>query len=226
MIQFFSVLFTRARYILKDEGLMALLSRVVTFSTRRFLQYGAYSLYEHTMKERNEAAFMPNIQNFTFKVISTNLQADELVRGGFGDFRQHFTHARRALNKGAIAFCIFVGPELAHIGWVAMTEEAKRTFDALPYRVDFSAGQACTGGTVTMPKYRGNGFMTYGYFKRLQFFYDRGFKTSRNAVAEGNVPSQRAHARFGPRIYAKARYLRIMGWKFWREQQLTQQSYD
>ena len=116
---------------------------------------------------------MPKIQDFTFKIVSTNQQADELATEGI-DFRSNFINARRGLDKGALAFCIFVERELAHIGWVAMTEEAKNTFDSLPYQVDFSNKEACTGGTVTIPKYGGKGLMVYGYFKRLQFLKERG----------------------------------------------------
>lgn len=212
-------LINRARYILKTEGLAVLVGRTLLYLKRRLFLFGHFYLYEYIMREMNEADYMPEIQGFTLKVVSTNRQADEIVNEGFKDFRDCpvMMNARRCLDKGAIAFCFFVGREFAHIGLVAMDEEAKNTFDILPYRVDFSHGQACTGGTVTMPKYRGNGFMIYGYFKRLEFLREKGYKTSCNAVAADNKVSQRAHAKFGPRIYARARFLRIARWTFWKE---------
>ena len=133
------------------------------------------------------------------EIITSNQQAGELVARGFDDFRRSFINARQGLDKGAIAFCVFIGRELAHIGWVALNEEAKNTFDDLPYHVDFSNREACTGGTVTIPKYEGNGLMTYGYFKRFQFLNERGIARSRNVVATSNLVSQKVHAKFGPK---------------------------
>jgi hypothetical protein len=127
---------------------------------------------------------------------------------------------RRRLDKGAIAFCILVDKEIAHLGWVAMTEKAKNTFNSAPYRVDFSNKEACTGATWTNTKYRRKGLMVYGYFKRLQFLRERGITVSRNVVAKNNIASQMAHAKFDPKICGEARYLRILWWKFWTEKPL------
>ena len=77
------------------------------------------------------------------KIVATSQQADEMAADGF-DFRLRFVTARRCLDKGATAFCIFSRREIAHIGWVATSEEAKNTFDPPPYQVDFSNRQACT----------------------------------------------------------------------------------
>ncbi len=161
---------------------------------------------------------MPRIQNFTFKIISTTQQADELADEGF-EFHA-LDGYRDDLNRGVIAFCVFVGRELVHIGWVAMTEEAKKSAEDLPYRVVFSNKVACTGGTRTIPKYRGNGLMAYGYFKRFRFLKERGILTSRNAVNAENIVSQKVHAKFGPKIHAKARHIRILKWQLWIEKPL------
>jgi len=209
----------RAKQVLQTEGLIPLLRQGFAFLAASFLQCGTYYLYEHTVTERNEADFMPKIQNFTFKTVSTNQQADELVAGGF-ELGSQITMMRRRLDRGAIAFCIFIERELAHIGWVALTEEAKELVDAFPYKVDFSNGEACTGGTWTDPKYRGTGLMVYGYFKRFQFLKERGKLISRNVVATSNVASQRGHAYFGPKICGEARYLKLLWWKCWREKPL------
>ncbi|MFC1847183.1 hypothetical protein ACFLYS_03910 [Chloroflexota bacterium] len=208
---------------MKTKGFVALISRTLLFLKRRLFVFKNLYLYEHTLQERNEADYIPKIQGYTLKVVSSNRQADEIANEGFEDFRDCpvIVNTRRCLDKGAIAFCFFVGREFAHIGFVAMDEEAKKSFDILPYRVDFSHGQACTGGTVTMPKYRGNGLMAYGYFKRLEFLREKGYKTSRNAVAADSKIAQRVHAKFSPRIYARARFLKIVRWIFWKETPLA-----
>jgi len=160
---------------------------------------------------------MPRIQNFTFRMVGTNEEADKLVASTGYDFRRRFVNAKRSLDKGAIAFCVFASGEIAHIGWVALSEEARKTFDRLPYKVDFSNGEASTGGTITVPKYRGKGLMAYGYFKRLQFLRERGVTASRNAVAVNNIASQKAQAKLGPKICARARYLKLLWWDCWKE---------
>ena len=209
-----SAVLRRAKDIFQAEGLTPLLGRGFDFGRRWFFRYGNYYLYEHTLEERNEADFMPTIQDFIFRIIHTNQEGDELAAATGYDFRRRFVTARHSLDKGAIAFCIFVNGEIAHIGWVALSEEAKNTFDNLPYKVDFSNNEACTGGTETIPDYRGKGLMAYGYFKRFQFLREKGMIASRNAVSKGNIASQRVHAKFGPKICAEARYLKLLWWKF------------
>ena len=197
-----------------------MLGRGFIFLLGHFFLYANYYLYEHTLKERDEADFLPKIQDFTFKIITTNQQADELATAGF-DFGSRHPNDRGGLEKGVVAFCFFIDGELAHLGRVAMNEAAKNCFDSLPYQVDFADKQACTGGTWTNPKYRGRGLMVYGYFKRFEFLREQGMKSSRNAVAVGNIASQKAHARFGPRIYGRGRHIKLFGWRYWKETPIT-----
>lgn len=211
------LLVRRGTDILREEGLGTLAGRCLEYARPLLLEVGSYYLYEHTMEERDEADFLPRIKDFTFKIVRTNEEADELAAATGADFRRRFIGARRCLDGGAVAFCVFVGERIAHIGYVGITEKAKRTFDPLPYRVDFSRKEACTGGTVTVPEYRGKGLMAYGYFKRFQFLLDNGITTSRNAVTKGNVASQRVHAKFGPRTHAEGRLLKVLGLQLWRE---------
>jgi RimJ/RimL family protein N-acetyltransferase len=217
MISELVLMLGRARTILQREGLIQLIERGFDFTRRRLFLYGHYYIYEHTLEERNEADFMPRIQDFTYRIVCSNKEADELAAAIGCDFRRRFITTRKSLDKGAIAFCVFVDGEIAHIGLAALSEEAKNTFDFIPYEVNFSNNQACTGGTETVDKYRGKGLMVYGYFKRFQFLREMGITASRNAVNVNNIASQRAHARFGPKIYAKVRYLKLLGWEFWKE---------
>ncbi len=62
--------------------------------------------------------------------------------------------------------------------------------------------------------------MTYGLQERIQFLRGKGIITARYLVAKKNITSQRVLARFNPRIYAEARYLRILWWKSWEEKAL------
>jgi len=203
--------------IAREEGLRVAAGRSLKHATASLFRAGTYYLYEHTMRERDEADFLPRIKDFTFRIVRSNEEADELAAATGADFRRRFVRARRCLDSGAVAFCVFVGERIVHIGYVGLTEEAKRTVDPLPYRVDFSRKEACTGGTVTVPEYRGKGLMAYGYFKRFEFLLDNGIIISRNAVAKDNVASQRVHAKFGPKTCAEGRLLKVLGLQLWRE---------
>ena len=212
----------RAKDVFQREGLTTLLRRSFDFVRSWFLQYKNCYLYEHTLRERNEADFMPRIGDFTLKIVSTNEEADGLAATTGSDLRRRFIEARRMLDKGAIAFCIFAKGELAHIGWVGMTEEAKKSMGQLPYKVDFAHGEACTGGMWTYPQYRGMGLATYGYFRRCQFLREQGKTVSRNAVATNNVAAQRLFAKFGSRLCAQGHYLKVLWWQFWKERPLNE----
>lgn len=217
-----SAILRRARDIQQTEGIKPLLKRGFAFAKVFFFDYGEYFLYEHPLLvERNENDYLPKIKDFTLKIISSNKEADELAAATGYDFRRRFVSARRSLDKGAIAFCIFVNGEIAHIGFVAMSEEAKNTFDPMPYKVEFSNNEACTGGTETVPEYRSKGLMGYVYFKRFQYLREKGKVVSRNAVEKSNIASQKAHAIFSPRLCAEARYLKLLGWRFWKEKPLV-----
>lgn len=216
-----SELFRRAGEILRTEGFISLVRRAFGVVKLYFWARDTYYLYEHPLLEKEEADFMPVAQNVTANIVFSNDEADVLAAEGF-EFRSRFINARRMLDNGAVALCIFVGKEIAHITWLAMTKEAKNTFDSLPYEVDFLNKEACTGGTFTIPKYRGLGLMGYGIFKKFQLLRELGIERVRHAVRVDNMASRKPYERFNHKIYAKARYLRILRWRLWKELPLTE----
>jgi len=202
----------------KARGIALSIKRRLRLIIASVFQGNKYYLLEHIIKEGNEADFEPALEDFTLKIITTSKQFEELVKSGF-DFKEeninfNFTGS---LDTGAIAFCIFTKHKLAHVGWIAMTEKAKNTFEDLPYHIDFSNGQACTGGTVTVPKYRGKGLMNYSYLKRFQFLKEKGVTCSRSAVNTRTIAAHKVHARFDHVIYGQLRHLKILSWESWRE---------
>ena len=166
---------------------------------------------------------MPKITDFTLKIISTNQEADELEADGL-EFRSQVGNARERLDSRAVAFCIFVGPELANIGWLAMNQQAKDILKEHPLKVEFSENEAYRGGSWTNLKYRGMGLHSYNLFKRLEFLRDKAIASHRAVVHKENTASQSAQANVGAIAYAEARYLRILWWKSWRERPLTTDS--
>ena len=222
-----SWLLRRANTILQIEGLIPLVRRVLAFVlkrvARRSIRYRTYYLCEYAtenVRKLNEADFMPKIDSFTLKIVSTNEEADELEKEGL-EFRSQVRGARQKLDKGAIACCLFVGQELVHKRWIAMSDEVKDSIGEPPYRIDFSNNECCHGGTWTTPKYRGMGLSTYVDFYVLRFMNERGETIHRAAIARGNIAAQKAYGKFTSRMCAEARYLRILWWKWWKEKPLT-----
>ena len=214
----------RAKTILRTEGLIPLVRRGFPFVLGRCFQYGTYYLYEYAtedVRKLNEADFMPKIDNFTLKIVSSNEEADRLEAEGL-EFRSHDLDSRKWLDKRALAFCVFIGLELANIRWIAMTEKAKAAFPE-PYRsIDLANSRALGHGNWTNPNYRRTGLSTYVYLKTLQFLLGKGKVARRGATAKGNIIAQKAYAKLAPRIYAEAHYLKILWWKWWKEKPLEQ----
>ena len=212
----------RARDILQTGGPIPLAKRGFLFVLRLFFEYETYYLHETAatdIRNVNEADFMPKVDNFTWEVISTNQEADALEAGGL-EFRSQVTKARERLDKGAMAFCIFVGKELGSIAWIGRSEQAQASLSEPPYKVDFSNNEVCTGAHWTNPKYRRAGLRVYGSVKRRQFLSEKGIITTRGAIAKWNIAAQRS-AKLSRNIYAEGRYLRILWWKSWKEKPLT-----
>ena len=212
--------FVRAGEVLHTEGPLSLSRRTVAFAALQgrwlYRRRDCY-LYLHHLVERDRAQYLPRLDSYELRVLETDVQAEQLVAEGFEDFRLRFLRSAGDLSLGAVAFCVFVDKKLAHIGWLAMNARAKPYVDPLPFHVAFSDGEACTGGTFTMPEYRGKGLMAYGYYERFEYLRSRGYRFVRNSVETHNVPSQRAHAKFSPEILGTGHFQRVLFWTRWRE---------
>ena len=208
--------------IAKKEGLRGLLLRGLTLPVRRqwlTTMHETRYIYEHTSRKRDVMDFMPDMCDFTLHIVSTNQQADILEADGY-EFRSYQPRQSRGLDIGAIAFCMFVGQELAHIGWVALTEEAKPYIDSWHYQVDFVNKEACTGSSSTLPQYQGKGLFKYGYYRRFEYLVEMGIEKVIASVDINNAASNKVHAKFHPKIRAKVRYLKLLGWESWKEWKL------
>ena len=205
----------RARYILRHEGWRAFLNQGFSFVTNRFLSCGTYYLYEKELTPGSiEIEVSPRV-DCTARVISSLDEFHELLREGYDVKAMSFTPA---LEKGALAFCIFVGQALASVTWVALSEEAKEHVDYLPFKVNFQAGEVCSGASYTDPTYRAKGLLAYTYSHIFPHLAGKGIRKDKFSIAVDNTASQKAHARFSPLITGRGRYLRILWWHSWKEQ--------
>jgi len=211
-------LFTRARDIYREEGLLPLIKIIFAFILSPVVdEYNNFYIYERPLKEGEEADHLHKIKNVTNKVVETVEQLEELTSEGFELSSLDISLAHYRLSKGAIAFLTFVDSELAYSSWAAFTKEAKKTVNRYPYKVDFKNHEITGGELWTNPKYRRQGLAYYSSYIREQFLISRGATRNRFIVLADNEAAQMGAAKGGAKLLAKARYLRIFGLQFWRE---------
>ena len=208
------ILYQRAKYILRNEGWRAFVRQGFSFVRNLFFSYGSYYIYEKNLSSTDEEIkFKPKI-DCTPRVISRPDEFDQLIARGY-DFKA--MNFRRKLEKGALAFCFFVGKELVHVTWLARTKEAKQEIDYLPFKVDFKAGEVCSGDSSTDPAHRGKGLLAHTYCHVFRYLANDGIVKDRFSIDVNNIASQKAHAKFNPVITGKGRYLKILWWQSWKE---------
>lgn len=183
---------------------------------RCIFDYRRFYLYEHRHVVRDSTPFLPSLDAFDEYFVSSNDEADRLARDR-QDFRDIVPRARLALERGAVAYCVYTGHELAHVGWLATSAPARRVLDHLGYNVDFESGEGWTGAAFTGVAFRGRGLLSYSCLRRFEYLLDSGVDRSRAAVDMGNAGSHRTTMRFGPRVYATGRQLRLFRWRRWKE---------
>lgn len=209
---------SRTRTILQTQGLLTLLKSSVIYIKQRVYESENYFLYEHTLKDNYDAEIRGlrlkgNIKDDLFH---SNKEADALAELMRVDFRDYMLNARKALDNGAVALVLYSNGRVAHIGLMATTQQAKDSFNTIPFPVDFEAHQACSGRIYTVPAYRGQGLMIYGIFKRLQWMKSQGIVRTYNIIRCSNTASIRGYAHFMPRCVGLGRYTRVLWRKSWK----------
>lgn len=221
-----TVLLAEARHICQTDGFPELLRRGLAFAVGSLFFFGTYYVYRESIEElarelaeAEEDDFVPGIEGLALHIVSSNREADELEARGFR-FRSQVANARRNLEKGATAFCLFVGQELASVAWHAPNRDAQRSLGEPPYPVDFDKGEICSGALWTNTKYRRKGLRRYSRLNRIKFLRDSGVRARWGVIATENVAALKSRADFGPSPCAEGRYLRILWWKSWKEKPL------
>jgi hypothetical protein len=212
----------RGQYILRSEGAIPLLKRLFSFLFSQIFCRGEFYVRHHFVGELNEADFRPRVKDFTFKTITSNEMANELAKEVGFDFRKRILRARRRLDAGAFAFCIFTQNQLAHISWIGFSQEAQRTINSQPYQVNYAQRQGCLGAAETDPRYRGLGLMAYACFRRHQYMKEHGITTAIGIDETDNIAIYKIHSRLPSKIYSKARYIKFLWWQYWKETPLPQ----
>lgn len=211
-------LFRTGKDILRQDGLICLVKRASLFLVRLLFSCQIYYIYEKTINETNENKFIPKMQDFTLNIISNPDQVKELKAKGFDiNLDIGAEEAKRRLNEGAILFCVFLGLELAHTSWVAITSKAK--MDPLPLAIDYQ-NEAYIENCVTVPQYRGLGLYPYTLCQLLQFLRAKDKTKAKIATLKANTSSIRGITKAGFEIWGSKRLFKILLWKFWKEKQI------
>lgn len=201
-------------------GLKALIRIILLSLSHWFYHSESYYLIvfdiERLLKYHSEQEFLPKCKNFTLKTISSNAYAVSLENEGY-EFRYLVPQFNDRQYKGAIAFCIFVDKELAHIGWIACDDTSRRSLEHPPQQIDFLHGEAAGGGVMTVPKYRRQGFMQYNEYKRLEFLGQSGVKRMYGLAGVNNSAPIEASKNLESRIYGEGKYLKLLFWESWKE---------
>lgn len=208
------ILYQRARYILRHEGWWAFIRQGFAFVGNLFFSYGNYYIYEKDLNSIDEEIKIRPKVDCTLKIISNLDELDELIVQSY-DFKA--MPFRPRLERSAIAFCLFVGQELASVTWVAPSKEAKKEIDYLPFKVNFEAREVCSGASFTAPAHRGKGLLAYTYSYIFPYLANNSISKDKFSIEVNNIASQKAHAKFNPLITSKGRYLKIFWWEFWKE---------
>jgi hypothetical protein len=216
----------RAQEIRQESGRLALFRASCLFLVRPVYQRNFYYLFERPVKSKSgisEAEIKNNTNDLVCKVVSSNEEADELERENL-KFRSVPTtwnrgrnNYRRKLDKGAIAFCTFVGTEFAAIAWVIPSQKVQNKVEEVRLKVDYANHEAFPRGAWVNPKYRSSGLMRNTFANRDRFLAERGVKMLRVTVDYTNLTGKGMIEALDGKIYGRARLLRILWWRFWRE---------
>ena len=220
----------RRQYILREEGLVALVKRIFSFLLRCLLSYRAFGLSKRTYylykatpaDEAAKARSTPLIPDFSLKTVSSSEEIEQLMADGF-DLGWLPLKADEWLKKGVVAFCAFAGRELVHVSWLAMNKQAKDSLDGFTCQVNFSNKEAYLGWTVKNPKHRrvSRSVPLYVYFEIMRFLQERGIRACHFVVGKSKTVSRNTLAKRVPiRPYREGCYLRLFWWKFWKESPL------
>lgn len=212
-----------ARKIRQEDGPIELLKSGFLFAIRPLYERNSFYLTENpldlTKIQSNLAKHKPRIKDeeLSFKVISSNQEADDLEAEGYKFRINPKTPYRRYFNNGLIAFCTFVGQELGAICWIILSQQTQRKCNSPPIKIDYSNHEALPRGAWSNPKYRGLGIFIYTADNRGLYLAQKGVRKLRSADNIRNkVAFSLSHA-MGDTQYGKAVSLRILGWRSWKE---------
>jgi len=212
------MLIQRIIKLIGSEGYGSFFKKTFATIAEKILWFQTYYVLENDIQDLSFdlVGNQPNINNLSHHLIHSNQEADNASEL-YEDFRPYFTNAKQRLNSGSIVQCLYVDKEVGHVIWIALNESAKKSFNDLPYTVNFNNKEMCIGNALTTPKHRGKGLSTHATHLRNQYLKDIGINKKITVIKKGNMIPLRVALSVGNRVRAKAYYVRLLGFKIWKE---------
>ena len=151
------------------RGLLKGIGRLLYQKRRQIVSSERFVIYVTETVGHEASLVAPPTDGLEVHILHSEKDVERLVAAGYEDVRRVVRPAGRRLRMGGIGFCAFVKRKVAQVNWVAPTADAKPSIDAVPCRVKFSEGEACSGGALTLDRFRGLGLHSHVMALRLQY---------------------------------------------------------
>ncbi len=204
----------RVKRLWSDGGASGLahgIGRFIGMLVKKAFFWSEYYVHEFDLTALDDTYAAAPMDNLEVHIVESDDDVSRLVKRGYEDCRLTVPGAKRCLSSGAVGLCAYVGGTLAHIAWVGLNEDAKKSFDALAYLVQFDEREGCSGGSWTFPSFRGKGLYRHVMWRRFMYLKEHGCVVCRHATGVHNVPSLRGQAVFPCRLEGTLRFVRIFG---------------
>ncbi len=214
-----SKLMARAREIKQEEGLFALFKATFLFLISPVYHRALFYLYENQVRTDSgisEPQPKINKNDLVFKVLSSNQEANELEAQGYKLRLNPNADYIRNFNNGVIAFCTFIGKELAAITWIIPSRQVQDRCGTPPIKIDYNH-EALPRGVWVNPKYRWLEIHRYNERNRERYLAEMGITMIRAPIDYANKTGQGFIEALGGKKYGRGRLVRILWWRFWKE---------
>jgi hypothetical protein len=223
---FIHLLVSQAKEIRKQRGTIGLLKKSIQFLYRPVFRHETYFLYTRPLlPEYEEAEALPRISEskLTFKVVTSNAEADQLEKAGysFRTYPTYFNYDRkiytRWLDCGVFAFCTFVEKDFAAINWVVMSQNSQDLIKSPPVKVDYARHIAFPRGAWVNPKYRGLELYRYTLHNRDRYLQNKGITSLQVIILITNKTGEGLVEATGCTKYGQAEFRKFLWRTQWQE---------
>ncbi|NMB64004.1 hypothetical protein [Pelotomaculum propionicicum] len=199
----------RGFYILRNDGIKDFINQFIAYMISLFYRHKLYYLYQIDLDQiTGENNII--IKDYEIQIIQNVKEFRSLIANSYNFCDMIFEYR---LKKGAMAFCLFnSNKEISHVTWVAFDKEAKKDIDYLPYNVNFSEGEVCSGAAYTNPLDRGKGLAKYVQIMLFSFLRSKGIKKVLLTTEVGNMSSNKSIGFFKPTVIAVLKYTNLLYW--------------
>ncbi len=171
-----------------------------------------YFIYED-QNDQNVDGTNLNLSNSEFLVVLNQDELKKIIDKNYLFEFYNINFVEEGLKKEAIAFCIFVNNNLAHITWLALNDTAKKFVDDWPMKIDW-INTAVWGLAFTHSKFRKNGFYQYVHEQIKKFLLSKNIKFNRFTIKKRNLNSISALSKFKPKNIANGYSFELHKLKF------------